>query len=98
MLTHHADPARDGIARRAKRSAPPGDEDLTLIRMLHPVEDLHQGRFTSPVFPHDRMDLALFDAQIDVPVGDHPRETLDDVPEFYRRRRVGIAHLTGWWV
>src|SRR5690606_18295309 len=58
------------------------DGDGALVRLLHAVEDLHQGRLAGAVLAHEGMDGALADTEVDVVVGHDTGESLRDPGEF----------------
>ena len=58
------------------------DRDGALVRLLHAVEDLHQGRLAGAVLADEGVDGALADGEVDVVVGDDAGEALGDPGEF----------------
>ena len=54
------------------------DEDVTLVGLLEPVQDLHQGGLAGSVLSEKRVDLAAVDVEVDMIVCEHPREPLHD--------------------
>jgi hypothetical protein len=78
VLVDHADAGPDGVGGRAEPDVGAVDPDRALVRVLHPVEDLHQGRLAGPVLPAQRVHLAAAHAQVDVVVRDDTREALGD--------------------
>jgi hypothetical protein len=78
VLVHHADPGLDRIGGRAEVRHLAVHGDVALVGLLHPVEDLHQGRLAGPVLPAQRVHLAAAYPQRDVAVGDDAGEALGD--------------------
>ncbi len=62
------------------------NEDLALIRLEQPVEDVHQRRLARAVLAEQGVDLARFDGQVDVVVGDESAEALGDAAQFESQR------------
>ncbi len=83
VLVHHADAAGDGVTRVVEGDLLPVDGDGALVRLLHAVEDLHQGRLAGTVLTDQGVDRALADGDGDVLVGDDAGETLRDAVQFY---------------
>jgi len=71
VLVHHADAGGDRVRRRAEGGRPAVDLDGALVRLLHAVEDLHQGGLAGAVLTDDRVHGAGLDGDVDVPVGHH---------------------------
>lgn len=89
VLVHHADTAGDGVAGAVEGDLLPVDGDGALVRLLHAVEDLHQGRLAGAVLADQGMDRALADGDRDVLVGDDAGEALGDAVQFYGGGRAG---------
>ena len=70
VLVHHADPALDRVLRRAERDALAVEQDLALVGLREPVEDVHQRRLAGAVLAEQRVDFAAAEVEIDVVVGD----------------------------
>ncbi|GAA0305552.1 hypothetical protein GCM10010302_50260 [Streptomyces polychromogenes] len=85
----HADAAGDGLAGVVEGDLLPVDGDGALVRLLHAVEDLHQGRLAGTVLTDEGVDRALADGDGDVLVGDDAGETLGDAVQFYGERGAG---------
>ena len=79
VLMHHPDAGVDRGLRRAELHRLAGDHDLALVRVVEPVEDVHQGRLAGTVLAEERVDLALAQVEVDVVVGHGAREALGDV-------------------
>src|SRR5439155_26561967 len=75
------------------------DEDPTLVGLVQPVDDLHQGRLAGAVLAEQAEDLALANLEGDGVVREHPREALRDPLEPQRRLvrggDVGLAARRG---
>ena len=86
MLVHHADPAADGVVRPVDLDQPAVEEDLTLVRHRHAVEDVHQGGLAGTVLTQQCVDLAGSHIERDVVVGDDSRVALRDPAHLEQRR------------
>ena len=67
-------PALDRVLRRGEVDRLALHEDLALVRLVEPVEDVHQRRLAGAVLAEQRVDLALAHVEVDVVVGDDARE------------------------
>ena len=56
----------------------PCSEDLAGVRLVEPVEDVHQRRLAGAVLAEQRVHLAAAELEVDVVVGDDARERLRD--------------------
>lgn len=83
VLVHHADAAGDGVGRAVEGDLGAVDGDGALVRLLHAVQDLHQGRLAGTVLADEGVDGALADGDADVVVGDDAGEPLGDAVQFY---------------
>ena len=81
VLVHHPDPALDRVLGRRERRLLPVEEDLPRVRVVEPVEDVHQRRLAGAVLAEQRMHLAGGDVEVDVVVGEHAGEALGDPAE-----------------
>ena len=63
----------------------PVDRDLALVRVVEPVEDVHQRRLAGAVLAEQRVHLALAEVEADVVVGDDAGEALRDVAHLEAR-------------
>ncbi|GGX67946.1 hypothetical protein GCM10010510_10490 [Streptomyces anandii JCM 4720] len=88
VLVDHADAAGDGVGGAAEGDLLAVDRDGALVRLLHAVEDLHQGRLAGAVLADERVHGALADRQVDVVVGHDSGESLRDARELYRDCRL----------
>ena len=59
-------------------SWPSVDADLTLVRLIQPVEDIHQSGFARAIFTQQRVNLTFFQIEADVIVGEYAGETFGD--------------------
>ena len=82
VLVHHADAAGDGVGRGREGDLLAVDRDGALVRLLHAVEDLHQGRLAGAVLADEGVDGALAHGEVDVVVGHDAGESLGDAGEF----------------
>ena len=76
VLVDHADAGGDRLGRGVEADLPPVDGDGALVRLLHAVEDLHQGRLAGAVLPDDGVHRAGPHDDLDVGVGHHAGEAL----------------------
>lgn len=97
VLVHHADAAGDGVAGAGEGDLLPVDGDGALVRLLHAVEDLHQGRLAGAVLTDEGVDRALADGDRDVLVGDDAGETLGDAVQFYGERGLDALMTHSPW-
>jgi len=51
--------------------------------LVQPVQDTHQGRLARSVLAEQSVYFSSFHFKIDVIVGDHSGETLDDIAQFH---------------
>ncbi len=79
VLMHHSHAGLDRGTRRAELHRLAGDDDLALVGVVQPVEDVHQRRLAGTVLAEQRVDLALPQVEVDVVVRDGAREALRDV-------------------
>ena len=57
------------------------NEDLALGGLVEAKKNVHEGRFTGPVFTEQGMDLAGLDDDVDVVVGSEVAESFGDAPK-----------------
>ena len=81
VLVHHPDPAVDRVLRRLERDRLAVQQDLALVGLVEPVEDVHQRRLAGAVLAEQRVHLAAPQVEIDVVVRDDPRKPLRDPAE-----------------
>ena len=95
-------PRVDRVLRRGERDLLAVEQDLARVRVVQPVEDVHQRRLAGAVLAEQRVHLALAELEVDVVVGEHPGELLRDSAELedccrrtwaaiLSRRRAGLA-------
>lgn len=89
VLVHHADTAVDGVARAAERDLFTIHRDGALVRLLHPVKDLHQGGLAGAVLTDEGVDGATAHRDVDVVVGHDAGESFGDAAELYGMRTAG---------
>jgi hypothetical protein len=82
MLVHHAEAGLDGVLGRAQRHRLAIGQDLALVRLGQPVQDVHQGGLARAVLAEQRVDLARLDGQVDPVVGHEGAVPLGDTPQF----------------
>ena len=81
-------PARSRRAGPRMRDRLAVDEDLALVRLQQPVQDVHQRRLAGAVLAEQGVDLAWLDGQVDVVVGDQVTEALGDAAQFESQRNL----------
>ncbi len=69
MLVHHPDAAVDRVVGILDLDLFTVEENLAFIRIVQPVDDIHQGRFTGAVLTQKGVNFALFEAKRNVIVG-----------------------------
>jgi hypothetical protein len=84
VLVHHADAGLDGVGRRAEPHRRAVDLDRPLVRLLHAIEDLHEGGLAGAVLAADRVDLPAAHGEVYVAVGHHAGEPLGDATQHHR--------------
>ncbi len=92
VLVHHSDAARDRVLGRVDSHRLALDPDLALVRVVEPVEDVHQRRLSGAVLAEQRVNLAPAKIEVDVVVGEDPREVLRDPAELEDRPLV-VDHV-----
>ena len=78
VLVHHPEPARDRVLRRMEGHRLALDEDLPLVGLVQPVEDVHQRRLAGAVLAEQRVHLAAREVEVDVVVREDARKLLHD--------------------
>jgi hypothetical protein len=81
VLVHHADAGRDRVARRAELGRLAVYQDLALVGLGQPVQDVHERGLPCPVLAEEGVDLARGYRQADPVVGREQAEPLGDAPE-----------------
>ncbi|MPM51890.1 hypothetical protein SDC9_98641 [bioreactor metagenome] len=82
VLMHHADAQGDGLAGSGDLHRLALPDDLPLLRMVQPIENVHQGGFSRAVFSQQSMDLPRRNGEIDVIHRPQAREVLHHTPHF----------------
>ena len=68
----------------------PVEQDLALVGLVEPVEDVHQRRLAGAVLAEERVHLALAQVEVDVVVREDAGEALRDAAELEDGRgRIG---------
>ena len=88
VLVHHPDPAADRVLGGRELDLLPVQEDLALVGVVEPVEDVHQGRLAGAVLAEQRVHLALQHLQVDVVVRENAGELLGDPAKL----EGGVSH------
>jgi hypothetical protein len=83
-------PMPRSIASRALRisTGRPSTAIVPSSALLQPVEHLHQGALARAVLADQRVDLAPGEVEVDLVVGEHEREALDDAAHLRPRRHA----------
>ena len=66
-------------------------QDLALVRVVEPVQDVHQGGLARAVLAEQAVDLTRLDDQIDPVVGDQRSEPLGDSAQFQTHRQISLS-------
>ena len=67
------------------------DQDLALVRVVEPVQDVHQRRLAGAVLAEQRVHLAAPEIEVDVVVGDDAGKALGDPAKLEDDGRL-LAH------
>jgi hypothetical protein len=78
VLVDHADATGDRIRGTTQGDGLPVHQDLALVGLGQPVQDVHEGRLAGTVLTQQGVDLARPDLQVDAVVGDDARIALRD--------------------
>ena len=78
MLVHHADAARDRISGGGEGNLLPLEVDLAGVRVVQPVEDVHQRRLAGAVLAEQGVYLTAQQLEVNVVVREHAGELLGD--------------------
>ena len=87
FLVHEPKPERLRHGRRRHLDRRAINEHLALRRLQYACNDVHQRRFSRAVFAAERMDLALFQAEVHVRQRLDGTEVLADIADFQNRHR-----------
>jgi hypothetical protein len=79
MLMHHTDAPSNGIHRGGDFHRLAIDADLPAVRLVQPVQDVHEGGLPGTVLPQQAEDLTARDLQVDLAVGRVAVKGLADV-------------------
>ena len=71
VLMHHPDPVRDRVLAGAEMYLLAVKEHLPAGDLLDSKQHHHQGGLSGAVFPHQGVDLAPVDAEIDIIIGEN---------------------------
>ena len=82
VLVHHADAERVGIVRVPDLDHLTVLLDDALLRLVKTEQHAHQRGFACAVLAEQRVDLALFQLQCDIVIGDNTREPFCNVQHF----------------
>ena len=92
MLMDHANAKVDRIGGRTDLHRLPVEQDLPLIRLIKPVEDVHQGRFAGAIFTKQGVDFTSFNVKIDMIGGQYTGKALNNIAQF----KMVNPRSTGW--
>src|SRR5207245_11669456 len=100
VLVDHADAGRQRVARSVERDRNAVDINLALVRPVQPSHDVGKGGLAGAVLARQGVNLALQRLEIDVVVGHHAGELLDDPAQGNRwggpsGHRVSVARRWG---
>jgi hypothetical protein len=85
MLMYHPQALSDGIMGGSKSHRLAAQQNLSRIRLVQAIQDIHQGGLTGPVFAQECMNFALAQVEIDASIGENTGESLGD-----------LAHINDW--
>jgi hypothetical protein len=95
VLVDHADAGSDRVARAAERHRPVVNQDLALVGLVEPVQDIHERRLAGAVLAEQPVNLTGLHEQVDVLVRDHAREALGDPPQLELHVRTCSGAMNG---
>jgi hypothetical protein len=78
MLVNHANAGPDGVAGGVEIGRTAVNIYFPRLLFIQAVEDVHQRRFTGPIFAKKGMDFTGTDLKIDLIIGNDTGESLDD--------------------
>ena len=81
MLVDHTDPGGHCLAGTGEGHRLAVDEDLPLVGLVEPVQDVHEGGLAGTVLAQESVDLTGFHGDVDVVVGHERSEDLRDPTE-----------------
>jgi hypothetical protein len=82
VLVDHPDAHFNGVQGRSESDRLTGYVDFTFVGLIFPEQDFHQGSLARAILPQDSVNLASFDREVYVVIGEDPRESLRDPPCF----------------
>ena len=86
FLVHHADAQRDGILWTTDLDRLVIDQNRAGIHGMKSVQNLHQGALAGAVLAQQSMNFSRLDGEVDIAIGHHAGETLDDLSHCERRQ------------
>src|SRR5690606_24591209 len=81
VLVHHANAPGDGIPGALEAHGLTVDDDVALVRVVEPVQDVHQAGLARAVLAHQREQLARADVEGHVVQRRDAAKPLVDVPK-----------------
>ena len=93
VLVHHADPHADRLARRADVHRLAAEEDLALVGLVEPVEDVHERGLPRAVLPEQGVHLTATQVEVDAVVRDERAEALGDALQLEGERGALIGQV-----
>jgi hypothetical protein len=66
------------------------DPDLTIVRLIKPGEDIHQGRLARPVLAEQCMNFAMLEIETTGFISDNARKALPDIAHLQQGRGIAI--------
>jgi len=82
VLVYHTETGRDGIARGTEADSLAFNDNRALFRLVESGQDIHQGALACAVLAEQRVHFALAQIKVDMIVGKHAWEALDDPAHF----------------
>ena len=82
VLVNHSDSLRDGLPGRFPSTWLAIDQNVSRIRLIHSIEQIHSGTLARAIFADDSMDAATLDLKVDARIGHHLSEPLCDPAQF----------------
>ena len=80
VLVHHSDACGNRVGWRRKMRGFPIDQELALVRVIQPVQHIHEGAFAGAVLANQGQHLACGNRQVHIVIGDDTRKSLGDAP------------------
>ena len=82
MLMHHSDAKTVGVIGIIDTDNLPIHFDTSLFRLIHTEQNAHEGGFAGPIFAHQGVNLAFFQLQCNIIIGNNAREFFCDITHF----------------